>query len=122
MLKEKYDINDDTRKSGTALGSKDVTLPRITGVLPSVAVRMFHMRVVKETVPFITIPGTTIDKSATSSRSPGLASSFDASGVSHAICCPFLHPRPEKSVTHIHGIMIYVVIKLGDIIHKKEKY
>ncbi|CAH2088654.1 unnamed protein product [Euphydryas editha] len=40
-LREKYDINDEIHKSGTALGVTDITLPRIAGVMPAVAARLF---------------------------------------------------------------------------------
>ncbi|CAH0730227.1 unnamed protein product, partial [Brenthis ino] len=33
MLKEKYEIKDEVRASGTSLNSKDITLPRIAGVI-----------------------------------------------------------------------------------------
>ncbi|CAH2101383.1 unnamed protein product [Euphydryas editha] len=56
-LQEKYEIDDEVKKSETALGIKNVTFPRIAGVMPAVAVKMFHLRVVEETVPFLTIPG-----------------------------------------------------------------
>lgn len=105
MLKEKYDINDDTRASGTQLGSSIVTLPRITGVFPAVAVRLFHQRAVKEIVLFESIPMT-------------------SEAISRGICCPFLpstHPRDLRKGNHIHGLMLYVSVSLDDIIHRKEK-
>lgn len=124
MLKEKYDINDETRSSGTALGSKDVTLPRMAGVLPSVAVYMFHSRAVKEIVPFATIPGIMdMEPGAGPSGSDPSLSAPDTT-VSHSICCPFLpslHPKTKPGQSHLHALMIYVAIRLDDVIHKKEK-
>lgn len=104
MLKEKYAINDDTRQSGTQLGSSDVTLPRITGVFPATAVRLFSEGLVKEIVPAHSIPGY-------------------APTINRAVCCPFLpslHPKSFATGNNIHGIMLYVAIKLDDIIHKKK--
>lgn len=124
MLKEKYDINDEVRKSGTALGSKDVTLPRMAGVLPSVAVYMFHAQAVKEIVPFATIPGVSSSTEVeTLEESIGIQVP-SRSPVSHAICCPFLpslHPFTKPGHTHLHALMIYVAIRVDDVIHKKEK-
>lgn len=105
MLKEKYEINDETRDSGTALGSTDVTLPRIAAIFPSTAVRYFHNKVVKEIVPYEIIPGC-------------------PEAFTHAICCPFLpscHPKSVEPVDHIHAIMLFVTITLDDIIHRKDK-
>ncbi|CAH2088641.1 unnamed protein product [Euphydryas editha] len=125
-LREKYDINDEVRKSGTALGVTDITLPRIAGIMPAVVVKLFHLRIVKETVPFLTIPGVkysnepTADSDAETSDSPG----SKVSTITHAICCPFLpslHPKAAKGPSHIHGIMLYVAIKLDEIIHRKER-
>ncbi|CAH2100949.1 unnamed protein product [Euphydryas editha] len=125
-LREKYDINDETRKSGTALGTSDITLPRIAGVMPAVAVKLFHSRLVKETVPFLTIPGVKFNEDTASDTEDGSSGTVGAkvSTITHAICCPFLpslHPKAAKGPSHIHGIMIYVAIKLDDIIHRKEK-
>ncbi|CAH0730986.1 unnamed protein product, partial [Brenthis ino] len=126
MFKQKYEINDETRASGTQLGSRDITLPRIAGVLPSVAVRMFHMRAVKETVPYHSIPGVVEllegrGAEATGSRTVKV---ITTSELSHAICCPFLpslHPKKTEKAGHIHAIMLFVAIRLDDIIQKKEK-
>ncbi|CAH2101127.1 unnamed protein product [Euphydryas editha] len=125
-LREKYDINDETRKSGTALGVSDITLPRIAGVMPAVAVKLFHARLVKETVPFLTIPGVKYDDEISHDTDTDVAgaSGSKVSNITHAICCPFLpslHPKAAKGPSHIHGIMLYVAIRLDDIIHRKEK-
>ncbi|CAH2095721.1 unnamed protein product [Euphydryas editha] len=125
-LREKYDINDEVRKSGTALGVNDITLPRIAGIMPAVAIKLFHLRIVKETVPFLTIPGVKYDDESTTDsdvETPGPSSS-KISTITHAICCPFLpslHPKAAKGPSHIHGLMLYVAIKLDEIIHRKEK-
>ncbi|CAH2088656.1 unnamed protein product [Euphydryas editha] len=100
-LREKYDINDEVRKSGTALGVNDITLPRIAGIMPAVAVKLFHLKIVKDTVPFLTIPGVKYeDESASDSDAEAFgASSSKISTVTHAICCPFLpslHPETAK--------------------------
>uniref|UniRef100_S4PH54 Uncharacterized protein n=1 Tax=Pararge aegeria TaxID=116150 RepID=S4PH54_9NEOP len=124
MLKEKYDINDEIRRSGTALGSKDVTLPRMAGVLPSVAVYMFHQRAVKEIVPYSTIPGVTDSTDVDTDASTSAAGVQTDSHMTHAICCPFLpslHPKIKPGQKHLHALMLYVAIRLDDIIHKKEK-
>lgn len=124
MLKEKYDINDEVRKSGTALGSKDVTLPRMAGILPSVAVYMFHQRAVKEIVPFATIPGVAEIQDDGAGSSTALIGIQTESSLSHAICCPFLpslHPKTKPGQAHLHALMLYVAIRLDDTIHKKEK-
>lgn len=124
MLKEKYDINDEVRASGTALGSKDVTLPRMAGVLPSVAVHMFHSKAVKEIVPYSSIPGIAEPSERVeevSGTSSGVVTDKD---ISHAICCPFLpslHPKTKLGQSHLHALMLYVAIKMDDTIHKKEK-
>ncbi|CAH2088495.1 unnamed protein product [Euphydryas editha] len=110
-LREKYDINDETRKSGTALGVSDITLPRIAGVMPAVAVKLFHARLVKETVPFLTIPGVKSNDDASQEADADAAGSsgLKVSSITHAICCPFLpslHPKAAKGPSHIHGIML----------------
>ncbi|CAH2088640.1 unnamed protein product [Euphydryas editha] len=94
--------------------------------MPAVAVKLFHLRVVKETVPFLTIPGIKYDEDSTAGSDVELAEASGSriSDITHAICCPFLpslHPRAAKGPPHIHGIMIFVAIKLDEIIHRKEK-
>lgn len=124
MLKEKYDINDENRASGTSLGSKDITLPRITGVVPAVAVKMFHQGIVKEIVPFRSIPGTSLFNLAAGSEADVSQVQSEPRDMTHAICCPFLpslHPKATADGSHIHALQLFVAIKLDDIIHKKEK-
>lgn len=126
MLKQKYEINDEVRASGTQLGSRDITLPRIAGVMPSVAVRMFHLNAVKETVPYHSIPGVVelLEGKTSEATSSKTTRMFITKELSHAICCPFLpslHPKKTEKAGHIHAIMLFVAIRLDDIIHKKEK-
>lgn len=71
MLKEKYVIDDEVHSSGTSLDSRTTTLPKIAGVFPGTAVRMFHDKTVKEIVTYELFPG---------SSKPG----------TRAICCPLL--------------------------------
>lgn len=102
MLKEKYSINDEVNTSGTTLGSRTVTLPRIAGVFPATAVRMFHDCVVKEIVAYESFPGT-------------------AKPATHAICCPLLPSVAPMSVMktpggNFHAPMLWAAIKLDDII------
>ncbi|CAH2088644.1 unnamed protein product [Euphydryas editha] len=95
--------DDDVRKSGTALGVTDITLPRIAGVMPAVAVKLFHLRVVKETVPFLTIPGIKYDDELAAGSDMEMTEALGSkvSNITHAICCPFLpslHPKAAKVV------------------------
>ncbi|CAH2089895.1 unnamed protein product [Euphydryas editha] len=108
------------------IGVNDITLPRVAGIMPAVAVKLFHLRIVKETVPFLTISGVKYDDELTAdtdAEASGPAGS-KISNITHAICCPFLpslHPKSAKGPSHIHGLMLYVAIKLDEIIHRKEK-
>lgn len=107
MLKEKYNINDDSHSSGTSLESRMITLPRIAGVFPGTAVRMFHDKVVKEIVTHESFPG--LNKPDT-----------------HAICCPFLPSvcpfgLLDNEGNNFHSVMIWTAIKLDEIIHRKDK-
>lgn len=91
MLKEKYDINDETRSSGTQIGATDVTLPRIAAIFPATAARYFHMKVVKEIVPFATIPSS-------------------AAGLSHALTVYNTDLRRRKSLNRTVTIGNSIVI------------
>lgn len=107
MLKEKYVIDDETHRSGTSLESRTITLPRIAGVFPGTAVRMFHEKTVKEIVTYETFPGTVKPET-------------------HAICCPLLPSVCPTSLTtakggQFHSTMIWTAIKLDEIIHRKDK-
>lgn len=102
MLKEKYMIDDEMH-----LNSRTITLPRIAGVFPGTAVRMFHDKTVKEIVPYDLFPGP---------NKPG----------THAICCPLLPSVCPTSLTaatgdNFHSVMLWTAIKLDDIIHRREK-
>lgn len=126
MLKLKYNINDEVRASGTTLCGTDITLPRIAGTMPAVAVRLFHTKSVKETVQFLSIPGIQYEETVTgtSESAATTGTTVKTRNVSHAICCPFLlslHPMTSFAPQNIHALMLYVAVKLDDIIHKKEK-
>lgn len=97
MLRMKYDINDDVRASGTSLSANDITLPRVAGTMPTVAVKLFHQRSVKETVQYLSIPGVQYEEQqGESSGSPSTSGpTIKTRKITHAICCPFLpllHP------------------------------
>lgn len=118
MLKEKYEINDEFRASGTSLKSKDITLPRIAGSFPAVAVRMFHDKAAKEIVPYSSVPGSTMAGPVAPDGSETVVDK-----LTHAIVCPFLpslHPETASGHSNIHAIMLFVAVKLDDVIHKKE--
>lgn len=109
LLIEKYDINDDVRASGTQMGSKVVTLPRIAACFPSTAVTLFHYKKAKFIVPQSSFP----DCEGLENLSP-------------AICCPLLVSVCPDSIlkkdgNNLHPLMFWLAVKVDDVIHRKEK-
>lgn len=86
MLRLKYEINDEFRASGTTLQAADITLPRIAGTMPAVAVRLFHQKSVKETVQFLSIPGVQYEESTASTASGSTAPTTTIKTTSYHPC------------------------------------